>query len=124
MNSPFEFSWSVLKAWYDEEHPSGFGPGEEGHDPKAPENIMPSEEKMHYMPADDNEESIRDSIMMEHDDPEMAEMAWQHWVHQNTDRGEFVPEYSQRNPVEGGFMSEDRRSGDDEGAPAPPIKVI
>ena len=90
METPFETAWTLLKmkkAWYDEETSLH-------EDPNAPHNKMPSEEEMHYAPMDDMEEEIMDRIMLEHDDPEMGRMAWEHWVHQNTDRGEFDAGFS------------------------------
>ena len=113
---PMEMAWTLLKmqkAWYDEEHPLGQGPGEEGHDPKAPENIMPSEEDMHYTPMDDSEEDMMDQIHSMHDDPEMGDMAWQNWVHQNTERGEFQPEMDSERDDSQGFST----------APSKPVGV-
>jgi hypothetical protein len=83
-----EMAWTLLKmqkAWYDEETSLH-------DDPDSPENQMPSEEEMHYTPQDDDEEEMMDQIHTMHDDPEMARAVWEHWVHQNTDRGEFRPE--------------------------------
>lgn len=85
---PMEMAWTLLKmqkAWYDEETTLH-------DDPTSPENQMPSEEEMHYAPQDDAEEEMMDQIHAMHDDPEMGRAAWEHWVHQNTDRGEFQPE--------------------------------
>jgi len=95
----FNAAWTLLKmqkAWYDEETSLH-------DDPESPENKMPSEEEMHYAPMDDEEESMMDQIHGMHDDPEMGQMAWEHWVHQNTDRGEFQPEgdLSSRDMAEG-----------------------
>jgi hypothetical protein len=83
---PMEMAWTLLKmqkAWYDEETSA--------HEPES-RNEMPSEEEMHYAPMDDMEEEMMDQIHDMHDDPEMGKAAWEHWVHQNTDRGEFQPD--------------------------------
>lgn len=83
---PMEMAWTLLKmqkAWYDEETSA--------QEPES-RNKMPSDEEMHYAPMDDMEEQMMDQIHNMHDDPEMGKAAWEHWVHQNTDRGEFRPD--------------------------------